>query len=295
MPRPQITSHPTRIKEHLDVDSTRAFWHRFGLVLTAGSIVLLALALPVLVPAHAREQARRKEAIARLFEAGLTDAELREELRRVVRRSERSISPKAAVIVLCASASIGAALMVQARKRAAAAAHPTHALRLREHWARFPDYRYSTFWPRFWAGLLDGLTLAPLNVLLRLLPARGTPAMATLLTVVQYAISFAYGIWLLTTRGQTVGKWLCRVKVLDASEQPMRPWQPWARDSIPLAISLLSAVRAVVMPDGSRLAAMAASTVTLWFMLEVVTMLSNRRRRAVHDWIARTVVVRVAD
>jgi uncharacterized RDD family membrane protein YckC len=31
----------------------------------------------------------------------------------------------------------------------------------------------------------------------------------------------------------------------------------------------------------------------LWFLAEVVTMLTNEKRRALHDWIAGSVVVRV--
>jgi hypothetical protein len=32
-----------------------------------------------------------------------------------------------------------------------------------------------------------------------------------------------------------------------------------------------------------------------WFLLEIATMLTNAKRRALHDYIARTVVVRVSD
>jgi uncharacterized RDD family membrane protein YckC len=73
------------------------------------------------------------------------------------------------------------------------------------------------------------------------------------------------------------------------------------RDSI--LLGLTAAGVAVELPlllgivEGGRalewvLAAVSRSQL-LWFMAEILTMLSNRKRRAIHDFLAGTVVVRL--
>ena len=102
--------------------------------------------------------------------------------------------------------------------------------------------------------------------------------------------------------GQTVGKWACRVKVLDVSEQKLSMKHAVLR-SVPLLISLVAwpillAGPAVVTNGHTSLASGIRILLAVqlgWFFLEFVTMLSNAKRRAIHDFIARSVVVRCAD
>jgi uncharacterized RDD family membrane protein YckC len=47
-----------------------------------------------------------------------------------------------------------------------------------------------------------------------------------------------------------------------------------------------------VLPTVAALSIMLGITDTLWSWAEIITMLTNKKRRAVHDFIAGTVVVR---
>lgn len=277
------------------MDSAHRFWHRLGTVVVLASLLVLPLGVAVEVPAHARERAARKQEIQRILDAQLPRDEQRAQLREASRQASRHIGLVPIAIFTAGSLATGLALRRQACRRAAVDAQPTPERLAREHWTRLPGVRYATFWPRFWAGFLDSFVLAPLTVLF--LIVRPTPGTApdTLHTLLQNAIFYGYTLWLLTTRGQTAGKWLCRVQVLAVNEEPMRPWQPWARDAVPIALNLLTLPLLAAHPHDPRVAMLASLPLTLWFVLELVTMLSNWKRRALHDYMARTVVVRVAD
>ena len=79
--------------------------------------------------------------------------------------------------------------------------------------------RYSTFWPRFWAGFVDGLVFLPISLgdNYLLLPGR-TATTLILWAMFSYPAYWIYSVVLHAKRGQTVGKKLERVKVLDISE-----------------------------------------------------------------------------
>jgi uncharacterized RDD family membrane protein YckC len=166
--------------------------------------------------------------------------------------------------------------------------------------------RYSTFGARFVAGMLDGLVFVPIIFLDRFF---GSPDQG----VAQFLVwsAFAYcSFWLYTVlfhwrTGQTLGKRAVGVKVLDVSETRLPTLQQALLRDIGYIIlntfALSYLVFLVIRGEYSDLAfaeSMPSRVANwagwLWFMLEVITMLTNRKRRALHDLIARTVVVRGA-
>jgi len=102
---------------------------------------------------------------------------------------------------------------------------------------------------------------------------------------------------------------VCKVRVIDnRSNQKISFWQAWLREGIPTVLSIgflvyeISAllsdgvspnalVRGEGLPKGT-LFWLLTSVPLLWFLAEIVTMLTNARRRALHDLIAGTVIVR---
>ncbi len=170
------------------------------------------------------------------------------------------------------------------------------------------DTRYRTFWRRFWAHFFDSFVVGiPLLLLVLGLQSAGvvedrpTPYLGHFLQ----ALAVAYYIAMHAAFGQTVGKIITGVKVLHRSEErSISIGQAVMRDIVPVCALLASLAHLAFfgMPqDETELSGISAAIVYAtaiasftWWVAEIVTMLFNARRRALHDFIARTVVVRVA-
>lgn len=164
--------------------------------------------------------------------------------------------------------------------------------------------RYRTFGPRFWAGFIDGLILLPIgladNYLLS--PERG-PILLILWASISYSAYWLYSVIFHARYGQTFGKMLTHVKVLNlAEDRTPTISQVFLRDIgyiIINALSLAYFIHLVITNQYTsdlnynqlpgRILAYAGLG---WFLLEIVTMLTNVKNRALHDYIAGTVVIR---
>ena len=164
-----------------------------------------------------------------------------------------------------------------------------------------PTQRYRTFWPRFWAGFIDGLIFLPIVYLLDKVVASESSDWINFSSDVLYGIvSFAYSIVLHWRYGKTIGKMVTHVTVLrNDTETSINLRQSFLRDSPWIALTIVGwAIAAIAIGTGIS----SGLTVVLgklfqwcsfaWFLVEIVTMLTNDKRRAVHDYIADTVVVR---
>lgn len=164
--------------------------------------------------------------------------------------------------------------------------------------------QYQTFWQRFWAGFIDALIFAPLAIPTWFIFKPQTPKWMILAwAVVFYLSTPVYSIYLHGRYGKTVGKRIMGVVVLDASEQRLPNFRQALIRDIVLVISqliLLANFFRVVIASGyvyhidNKMGQFGYAfewASEIWFWVEVVTMLSNRKRRALHDWLAGTVVV----
>lgn len=179
------------------------------------------------------------------------------------------------------------------------------------------ERRYAGFWIRAAAVLLDSL-LFGIPVFLLVLCTSALPLSRTLYlakTVLPACIIFPYFIYFHGRWGQTVGKMIMRIKVVrtDGGRIGYRvaalrsivnigfallfvayvaitlsgfPEADWAFMSKP---EQLHAVRtAFPLPDfGLQIANL------LWLIAEIICLLQNAKKRAVHDYIAGTIVVRL--
>ncbi len=92
-----------------------------------------------------------------------------------------------------------------------------------------------------------------------------------------------------------------KVSVVDVSEEKgLSLMQALLRDSIPLFIQVLILIKLVILTikigyyseiDIAQESLMLSYVSLTWFIIEVVTMLTNKKRRALHDFIAKTVVI----
>jgi uncharacterized RDD family membrane protein YckC len=106
--------------------------------------------------------------------------------------------------------------------------------------------------------------------------------------------------------GQTLGKMACKVKVVDVSEQKgISMKQAFLRDIILIVFGTLGMIFMIpdvlsgtypYVPESIDLSTMFWFFIwgyaeSAWFFAEFITMLFSSKRRAVHDFIAGTVVI----
>ena len=135
-----------------------------------------------------------------------------------------------------------------------------------------------------------------------------TPHRATALFVAGLLLNYSAG-WVYSTLmhawcGQTLGKMVAGVVVLDIGEQRYPTLrQAFLRDiggvvlglgSLGMSLCALLTEQSASMPPAifSSVGVVFGLGGSGWFLLEIVTMLTNRKRRALHDFIAGTVVRR---
>lgn len=166
------------------------------------------------------------------------------------------------------------------------------------------DPKYRTFWLRFWAGIIDSLLFVPLWLVDNWIWKIQAPIWVNLAWYVTFTFSFfAYSIVLHGRYGQTLGKRLCGVRVVDISERPLTMFQAAMRDLPIVALTLWGIwgpIRRIVegsLPYPEIQAPSDADRANLffanaWVAVELLTTLTNSKRRAVHDFLARSIVVR---
>ena len=163
--------------------------------------------------------------------------------------------------------------------------------------------KYDTFVERFFAGWIDGILLS--------LIAYGIEAVAMLLPVwlgaalvsITILNAYFYSVTLHTAYGQTVGKMFMGVRVVNNEGEGVITFKnAFLRDAIPI---LLTFLMLVIWPNWNVIAENQSTAPMpfffsfilvlslVWTGLEILTMLSNEKRRALHDYIAGTVVVKV--
>lgn len=165
--------------------------------------------------------------------------------------------------------------------------------------------KYHTFWARFWAGIIDALVFIPIfifdvwawNSFNSIAFLIGWFMFFSILFIAYSVISHGY-------YGKTIGKHICNVKVLDLSGADLSIKQAILRDSFPIALLILTLPFELALvskginpysPDAQTTMTMISSSFGwIWFTIEMVTMLSNKKRRALHDYIAKSVVVKVS-
>ena len=161
---------------------------------------------------------------------------------------------------------------------------------------------YKTFFRRFWAGVIDGLVFIPvLAISWVVLFDTDQPILQVAWYVVASLAFPAYSIFFHGRFGQTLGKMATRVQVLDESGAKLTFKQAFLRDSPYLVLVVFDLFVTLPyiasgIPSGPEDQTVIQTVVTnaslLWFWAELLTMLTNNRRRAVHDFIAGSVVVR---
>jgi len=165
--------------------------------------------------------------------------------------------------------------------------------------------KYSTFWPRFFAAIIDGILFALIlyiECLLFDIEYNSQDRLIQALNGVQFAI---YAIFMHGYFGQTLGKMLMNIKVLNhETETAIDIKQALKRESVNLTLNISWVLIILVVATsveisgtisiGLSFAVIGFGILTMfWGISEFITMLLNDKRRAIHDYIGKTVVVRI--
>ncbi len=157
--------------------------------------------------------------------------------------------------------------------------------------------RYTTFWKRFFASIIDGIFLTVAVLICQVFMNESTQE------VVFTFIPFVYSILMHGHSGQTIGKQFTGIQVVNfKDEKAINYLQAFKRDAIPLLAliimyvlsSYLPANEAEINPESLLYISISilGASHAIWYVLEFITMLLNKKRRAIHDFIASTVVIR---
>jgi len=171
---------------------------------------------------------------------------------------------------------------------------------------------YAGFWQRFFAGIIDFLIFLPLLFLQNWLEADSKLAAFVLALPMAFAF-FAYSLYGHGKYGKTLGKHVVGIRVLAVSGQPLGWRGAMLRGSVDAVFAALQAIAMIWalahIPDSQyygiawldRMNALAANQPAslfwvstagqIWVWSELVVMLLNEKRRALHDYLAGSVVV----
>ena len=171
---------------------------------------------------------------------------------------------------------------------------------------------YASFWQRFCAAWVDCFVLLPFGLLQRWIESQSKLA-AFILVVPMTAAYCAYSIYCHGRYGQTVGKHVMHIRVMRTTGERIGWREAWLRSSVDVAFAAIGVISsfialAAITDAGYYGVSWTQRTLNLqalepswlgwttiasqiWIWSEVIVMLFNKRRRALHDFIAGTVVV----
>lgn len=159
--------------------------------------------------------------------------------------------------------------------------------------------RYHPGWARFIALWIDGFIVSVLSNVFGLLMRLELGVIIDLpLAIAHACIGVAYSVYMHGRFGQTLGKFFVRVRVVGLDGQRISYEQAVMREIVPLLVlpvSIWLSIYVVLYREYPVAATYlwAYWLCLIWSLLEMATMLFNEQRRAIHDFIAKTVVVRV--
>ena len=163
--------------------------------------------------------------------------------------------------------------------------------------------KYQTFTPRFFALIIDALIFLPLSLLDNLIISVSdlSPVIFSFWLLAFNMAHPVYSILMHGFYGQTLGKMALKVKVVDAFEKPISFHHAVLRELPYIAFSFSLIFFATPQVSGvvevSDFLPYTAESIIIFLMLiwgiaDVAVFLVNSKRRALHDFIAGTVVVR---
>jgi uncharacterized RDD family membrane protein YckC len=162
-------------------------------------------------------------------------------------------------------------------------------------------YRYDTFAKRLLAGIVDGIIFMPLSILVKELDHSDNTNTFISVAFIYVVCRLLYTVIGHGKYGQTIGKRVMNIKVFDLQEQHVIGYKKaFARDSVWFIAEITGLVYLMVagyeVVPGDKitdnyLTSFVRITIGSWFLLELISMFFNDKRRAIHDYLAGSVVI----
>lgn len=163
--------------------------------------------------------------------------------------------------------------------------------------------KYNIFWRRFWANVIDAFVIYPFTFLDRYVNPSNTHKVTLIAWLIfSNAILFIYSIYFHGRFGQTLGKMATKIKVLDVSEERIPNYlQAFQREIIYIFLTVISLINTFYLiylqsysPEAefdSKIGQIVLLSTLGCLIIEFITMFFNLKSRALHDFIAGTVVI----
>lgn len=151
--------------------------------------------------------------------------------------------------------------------------------------------KYQTAVSRFFALIADGLVLIPLMVInYAIRDSNLSPVALHLWILLMTLLPLLYTILFHALYGQTFGKMIVKVKVVDLDENPITFNHAVLRSLPKIFFSFI-----VIFFSRSQEYLLGLMTIlyVVWTILDIIVFFVNDKRRALHDFIAGTVVIRL--
>lgn len=166
--------------------------------------------------------------------------------------------------------------------------------------------KYQTIGPRFIALFIDGLVMIPVGCMSGIVPVMFPVGKTTMIGALIFSlIPVAYSISMHYFKGQTIGKAAMKLKVLDISERPISLAQAVIRSlpqMLPIIISASLMISAGFSSTNNEVSDTFGDVITAFYGFyavfiigEIISALFTDKHRALHDYLAGTVVVKVDD
>jgi uncharacterized RDD family membrane protein YckC len=171
---------------------------------------------------------------------------------------------------------------------------------------------YAGFGKRFLANLTDALVFLPLGIAYLFLHYQSRN-LALFFTVLSFVLSWAYTIVFHARWGQTLGKKAVNIRVIKVSGEPISWREAFLRSSVDMVLNTFYVVGTLIallhFPESAfgqvaraewnkHLAEFSPVWLSwvniltqIWSWSELVVLLFNKKKRALHDFIAGTVVI----
>jgi len=171
---------------------------------------------------------------------------------------------------------------------------------------------YAGFWKRFAAGIIDFLLFIPFLRLLTMVESISI-SITMVAVAITYLLPSLYTIYFTYRFGATLGKLALSIQIARPDGSKIRLREALLRSSVDLVFAILAVIAQVIavsnadperfLSEGWIVRAQLIAALfpawyafvtvgsNVWYWSEFIALLCNRRRRAIHDFIAGTVVI----